>query len=67
MIIYLWAGGLKCRLHTYDGHQIPKPLRIEIMHGSSDITQAIKDIFRLTKLNYNACKPGSSMLVTIGF
>ena len=64
---YLWASGLKWRLHTYDGFQIPKPLRIDIMHGSSDINQVTKDIFGLTKLNYNACKLGSSMPVTIGF
>lgn len=64
---FLWASGLKWRLHTYDGFQIPQPLRIDVMHGSSDITQVTKDIFGLTKLNYNACKLGSSLPVTIGF
>ena len=29
--------------------------------------QVVKDIFGLTKLNYNACKLGDSMPVTVDF
>jgi hypothetical protein len=32
-----------------------------------DITEVTKDIFGLTKLNYNACKLGESQPVTVHF
>lgn len=43
------------------------PLRIDIQHGSADIEQVARDIFGLTKLNYNACRLGNAQPVTIGF
>ena len=64
---YLWAAGFKQRLGTYDGWETPVPLHIEIQHGDADITDVAKDIFCLTKLNYNACRLGESKPVTIGF
>lgn len=64
---YLWASGFKSRLGTYDGAEIPLPVRIDIQHGESDIELVAKDILSLTKLNYNACRLGESEPVTIGF
>jgi len=64
---YLWASGFKPVLRTYDGWDIPEPLRIEIQHGEADIRQVAIDIFGLTKLNYNACKLGESQPVTVHF
>jgi len=64
---YLWASGYKPRLGTYDGAEIPLPVRIDIQHGESDIELVAKDILSLTKLNYNACRLGESEPVTIRF
>lgn len=43
------------------------PLRIDIQYGAADIDQVARDIYGLTKLNYNACKLGDSEPVTVGF
>src|SRR6266436_4748695 len=64
---YLWASGFKPRWETYDGSETPIPLRIDIQHGSADIEQVGRDIYALTKLNYNACKLGDAEPVTVGF
>jgi hypothetical protein len=63
----LWASGFKPALRTYEGFDVPEPLRIEIQHGDADITEVARDIFGLTKLNYNACKLGESQPVTVHF
>jgi hypothetical protein len=63
----LWTSGFKPELFTYDGWEVPRPLRIDIQHGDADIRQVSRDIFGLTKLNYNACKVGDSQPVTVGF
>jgi len=64
---YLWASGFKPALATYEGADVPEPLRIEIQHGEADITEVARDIFGLTKLNYNACKLGEGQPVTVHF
>jgi hypothetical protein len=64
---YLWASGFKPDLLTYDGWEVPVPLRIDIQHGDADIEQVCRDILGLTKLNYNACKVGDAQPVTVGF
>lgn len=64
---YLWAAGFKEELLTYDGWETPRPLRIDIQHGDANIRQVCRDIFGLTKLNYNACKVGDSEPVTVRF
>lgn len=64
---YLWGSGFKPRLETYDGWEIPIPLKIIVQYGDSTIEQVAQDIFKLTKLNYNACKLGDSEPVTIMF
>lgn len=64
---YLWASGFKPTILSYDGWEVPVPLRIDIEHGDVDIEQVSRDILGLTKLNYNACKLGDASPVTIGF
>ncbi len=63
----LWASGFKPELMTYDGWEVPVPLRIDIQHGDADISQVCRDILGLTKLNYNACKLADAQPVTVGF
>lgn len=64
---FLWATGFKPEIRTYDGWEVPAPLRIDIQHGEADIEQVARDILGLTKLNYNACKLGAAQPVTVGF
>lgn len=64
---YLFASGVVPRLGTYPGTESPVPLRIDVQHGTADITQVARDVLALTKLNYNECKIGDSEPVTIGF
>ena len=64
---YLWGTGFKPRLGTYDGWEVPVPARIDIQHGDASIEQVSRDIFSLTKLNYNCCKLSDSIPVTIKF
>jgi hypothetical protein len=42
---YLWASGFKPALRTYDGFDVPEPLRIEIQHGHADLQQVAQDIY----------------------
>jgi hypothetical protein len=64
---FLWASGFKSRLATYDGWEVPLPLRIDILYGDATIERVGKDILGLTKLNYNACRLGDAEPVTVGF
>lgn len=64
---FLWGTGFKPRIATYDGWEVPVPLRIDIQHGEASIERVAQDIFGLTKLNYNACHLGDSQPVTVGF
>ncbi|MFN8176399.1 MAG: hypothetical protein U0167_00570 [bacterium] len=64
---FLWASGFKPDLLTYDGWEVPVPLRVDVQHGDADIRQVCRDILGLTKLNYNACKLADAQPVTVGF
>ncbi len=64
---FLWSSGFKLRLETYDGFDVPHPLRIDVQHGEGSIRQIAEDILGLTKLNYNSCRLGQTEPVTIGF
>lgn len=64
---YLFGSGFKPRLATYDGWEVPVPLRIDVQHGNAAIEQVAQDILGLTKLNYNACRLGDAQPVTVGF
>jgi len=64
---YLWASGFKPRIGTYDGYDVPIPLRIDVQYGQVPIEEVASDILALTKLNYNTCKIGESEPVTIRY
>jgi hypothetical protein len=64
---YLWASGFKASVLSYDGWEMPVPLRIDIEHGEASVELVARDILGLTKLNYNACKVGDAAPVTVGF
>lgn len=64
---YLWASGFKTDLLSYDGWEVPVPIQIRVQYGSADIMQVVQDILGLTKLNYNACKIGDALPVTVAF
>ncbi len=64
---YLWGAGYKQSMKTYDGWEVPSPLRIDILYGEAGITEIAHDILCLTKLNYNSCKMGNASPVTIGY
>lgn len=64
---YLFGSGFRPRLGTYDGWETPVPLQIDIQHGTADLVEVARDIFSLTKLNYNACNAGDTQPVTVKF
>ncbi len=64
---YLFGAGFKPRIATYDGSETPVPMRIDIQHGDATIDNVARDIFGLTKLNYNACRLGDAEPVTVKF
>lgn len=64
---FLWTSGFKPTSIAYDGWTVPVPLRVDIQHGDSEIEVVARDIFGLTKLNYNTCKLGDSMPVTVKY
>ena len=64
---YLWTKGFVPRLQTYQGREVPKPLSIEICHGNADLSQVMKDVLGLTKLNFNRCDFADGEPVTLRF
>jgi hypothetical protein len=42
---YLWGTGFKPRLETYDGWEVPIPLKIQVQYGEVPIEQVASDIF----------------------
>jgi hypothetical protein len=64
---FLWTSGYIPKLGTYPGWEVPNPLHIEVCRGGADIGQVSEDVFRLTKLNFNACIYGDGMPVTLRF
>jgi argonaute-like protein implicated in RNA metabolism and viral defense len=64
---YLWTSGFKERIRTYDGMEVPVPMKIDVLHGDANVEGVARDVLSLTKLNYNACKLGDSLPVTVHF
>jgi hypothetical protein len=65
---FLWTRGFIPKIKTQLGLETPNPLEIAITHGSSsDITTVCTDILSLSKLNYNSCKFGDGLPVTLKF
>ncbi|MCA8912303.1 MAG: hypothetical protein KDB82_11410 [Planctomycetes bacterium] len=63
----LWTGGFVPRLGYSQGIGQPNPLSLRVVRGDADIEQVAKDVFALTKVNYNACIFGDGLPVTIRF
>ena len=66
-VLFSGAPGLSRELGPIGAPDVPVPLRLDVQHGDADIEQVGHDIMGLTKLNYNACRPGDRLPVTIGF
>lgn len=64
---YLWTNGLIPKIGTYPGRETPNPLFIDICRGNADVEVVARDIMALTKLNYNACRIGDSLPITLKF
>lgn len=64
---FLWGSGFTPATTSYRGTETPVPVRIDLQHGEGDIERIARDIFGLTKLNYNACQVGKNVPITIGF
>jgi hypothetical protein len=64
---YLWTTGFVRRLRTHPYHGFPRPLSVEICQGDEDILTVLRDIFALTKLNYNSCSHGDGEPITLKF
>jgi len=64
---FLWTKGFVPKLQTALSMEVPNPLFIEINKGQAKLTQVLKDIMALTKLNYNACIYADGMPVTLRF
>lgn len=64
---HLWSRGFVPRLNTYDGREVPAPLRVDIERGDADINEVLEDVLALTKLNYNSCRFADGVPVTLRF
>jgi hypothetical protein len=64
---YLCSRGFTPRLQTYPGKEVPLPLRVSICDGDCPIETVLQDVLGLTKLNYNSCKFGDGVPVTLKF
>lgn len=64
---YLNSIGFVPRLNTSLSMEIPNTLYIKVAKGVGDIETVMKDVFALTKLNYNACVYGDGKPVTLSF
>jgi hypothetical protein len=64
---YLWTRGLIAELGTYPGREVPRPLSVEVVNGTTDLSIVMEDLLMLTKLNFNACIFGDGSPVTLRF
>jgi hypothetical protein len=64
---YLWSNGYVPRLNTFPGIGVPKPLFIDVCRGDVKIETVLRDVFALTKLNYNTCQMADGQPVTLKF
>ena len=63
----LFTNGFKPRIATYDGWEVPRPLEIDLQHGDGNLVSIAKDIFGLTKVNYNTCQLGEGQPITVKY
>lgn len=63
----VWTTGFVPFLDTYPEREVPNPLSIEIVRGEADLSQVIRHVMGLTKLNFNTCIFADGMPVTLRF
>ncbi len=64
---FLWTSGYVPQLLTYPGREVPTPLKVRIVFGSTALDQVLSDIVALTKVNFNACIFSDGLPVTLRF
>lgn len=64
---FVWTSGYIPHLLTYPGREVPTPLKVRVVFGSSEIEQVIADILALTKVNFNSCIFSDGFPVTLRF
>jgi len=64
---YLFTSGYVPRLDTYMGPDTPNPLFVCIRRGDGDISEVMRDVMALTKINFNTCLFNDRSPVTIRF
>lgn len=66
---FLWTKGFIPRIQQPIGMEVPNPLTIKLIRGKGNIKieTVCADILALTKLNYNTCKYGDGLPVTLRF
>ena len=66
---FLWTKGFIPRIQQPLGMETPNPLTIKLVRGKGEvkIETICSDILALTKLNYNTCKYGDGLPVTLKF
>ena len=62
----LYTSGYSPEIRTYQGHKIPRPLRIE-HSGDTQNDEIAKEILGLTKLNWNTADFSTSRPITLEF
>jgi hypothetical protein len=63
----LWTAGYIPELATYPGREVPNPLLVEISRGDADMSNVLRDVMGLTKVNFNACIFSDGLPVTLRF
>ena len=67
---YIWTSGYVPRIDTYMGPETPNPISVTVLRSTSevpDIETVLRDIMKLTKVNYNAANYSDALPVTIRF
>jgi hypothetical protein len=54
-------------LRLYPGARIPRPLDIHHAHGSAPVTEVLREIFALTRMNWNSGDFASAEPITLAF
>jgi hypothetical protein len=63
----LWTAGYIPELATYPGREVPNPLLVEISRGEAEMSNVLRDVMGLTKVNFNACIFSDGLPVTLRF
>ncbi len=65
--LLLYTKGFIPYQKTYPGVRVPKPIEILEHHGDSSADKICKEVFALTKMNWNSSDFAGSMPITLAF